>query len=244
MNEVVAIFLVAPLVVVPLGYRLLEVAAPGYAPPAVTRLGMILAGALLALSFLFPTGLRRPVRDPVARPDRRDRGRRRRPAPSLARRCCDPGRPTRSSRRWPSSPRAPPSPSRTGSGSSRSGSRPTSSPLTMVHFHFAGFALPLAGALAFTRRPQRWLEVATGAVIVGIPTTALGFFGFAAANWIGAVLTAIGGLGIGLATIAIARSLATRPADGPGDPRRCQPARVDAARDRLRHPDADRRRPG
>ena len=80
----------------------------------------------------------------------------------------------------------------------------------MVHFHFAGFALPLAGALAFTRRPRRWLEVATGAVIVGIPTTALGFFGFAAANWIGATLTAAGGFGIGLATIAVARTLATR----------------------------------
>ena len=38
MDEVVAIFLVAPLVVVPLGYRLLDAAAPGYAPPAVARL--------------------------------------------------------------------------------------------------------------------------------------------------------------------------------------------------------------
>ena len=61
MNEVVAIFLVAPLVVVPLGYRLLAVAAPGYAPLAVTRIGMVVAGALLALSFLFPTGLAAPA---------------------------------------------------------------------------------------------------------------------------------------------------------------------------------------
>ena len=47
--------------------------------------------------------------------------------------------------------------------------------LTAVHFHFAGFVLPLAGALAYARRPGRWLEIALGAVVVGIPITALGF---------------------------------------------------------------------
>ncbi len=211
MNEVVAIFLVAPLVVVPLGYRLLEVAAPGYAPPPVTRLGMIVAGALLALSFLFPAGLAALYVMPwlvLTGLTAVTAGIRLLRSPDLLR----------------------PGPAHavvaalaflaTGAAfafADRLGIQPFGFPadvitLTMVHFHFAGFALPLAGALAFTRRPHRWLEVATGAVIVGIPTTALGFFGFAAANWIGAVLTALGGLGIGLATIAIARSLATRPA--------------------------------
>ena len=80
--------------------------------------------------------------------------------------------------------------------------------LTAVHFHYAGFVLPLAGALAWTRRPTRWLELALGAVVVGIPITALGFFGLPVANWMGAMLTAAGGFGIGLATLAIARTLA------------------------------------
>jgi hypothetical protein len=211
MNEVVAIFLVAPLVIVPLGFRLLGVAAPGYAPPAVTRVGMFAAGALLALSFLFPAGLAALYAIPwlvLTGVSALVAGLRLLRSPDLLR----------------------PGPAHaivaalaflaTGAAfafADRLGAQPFGFPadvitLTMVHFHFAGFALPLAGALAFTRRPHRWLEVATGAVIVGIPTTALGFFGFAAANWIGAALTAAGGFGIGLATIAVARSLATRPA--------------------------------
>jgi Ca2+/Na+ antiporter len=211
MNEVVAIFLVAPLVVVPLGFRLLEVAAAGYAPPAVTRVGMVAAGALLALSFLFPTGFAALYAIPwlvLTGISALVAGVRLLRSPELMR----------------------PGPAHaivaalaflaTGAAfafADRLGVQPFGFPadvitLTMVHFHFAGFALPLAGALAFACRPHRWLEVATGAVIVGIPTTALGFFGFAAANWVGALLTATGGFGIGLATIAVARTLATRPA--------------------------------
>ena len=82
----------------------------------------------------------------------------------------------------------------------RSTSPPTIILLTAVHFHFAGFVLPLAGALAYGRRPGRWLEIALGAVVVGIPITALGFLGIPYANWIGAMLTAVGGFGIGVAT--------------------------------------------
>ena len=80
--------------------------------------------------------------------------------------------------------------------------------LTAVHFHFAGFVLPLAGALAWTRRPSRWLELALGAVVFGIPITALGFLGLPLANWIGSMFTAAGGFGIGIATLAVARSMA------------------------------------
>jgi len=79
--------------------------------------------------------------------------------------------------------------------------------LTAVHFHFAGFVLPLGGALAYGRRPRRWLEIALGAVVVGIPVTALGFLGLPFANWVGAMLTASGGFGIGLATLLVARTL-------------------------------------
>ena len=82
--------------------------------------------------------------------------------------------------------------------------------LTAVHFHFAGFVLPLAGALAYGGDRRRWLAIALGAVVVGIPVTALGFLGLPLANWVGAVLTASGGFGIGLATIAIARTLSRR----------------------------------
>ena len=84
--------------------------------------------------------------------------------------------------------------------------------LTAVHFHFAGFVLPLAGALAYARRPRRWLELGIGAVVVGIPITALGFFDLPLANWVGAVLTATGGLAIGMGTLAIAGTLHGRTA--------------------------------
>ena len=101
----------------------------------------------------------------------------------------------------------------------RLGARPFDFPatiilLTAVHFHFAGFVLPLAGALAYRVRPSRWLEIALGAVVVGIPVTALGFFGIPIANWIGAMLTAVGGFGIGLATLLVARTMARRSAVG------------------------------
>ena len=97
----------------------------------------------------------------------------------------------------------------------RLGARPFDFPadiilLTAVHFHFAGFVLPLAGALAYRRRPRRWLEIALGAVVIGIPITALGFLGIPYANWIGAMLPAAGGFGIGVATILVAPGL------GPG----------------------------
>ena len=211
MNEIAAIFLVAPLVVVPLGYRLTDVAAPGYGAPAITRVGLVVAGALLALSFLFPPGLAGLYVIPWL-------------VLTWATALVVGVRLLRSPDLW-----------RPGLAhavvaalgflaigaafamADRLGVQPFGFPadvirLTMVHFHFAGFALPLAGALAFARRPRPWLDVATGAVIVGIPMTALGFFGFAAAAWIGSVLTATGGFAIGLATIAVARTLSTRAA--------------------------------
>lgn len=73
--------------------------------------------------------------------------------------------------------------------------------LTAVHFTFAGFALVLIGTLSHAARPGRAIAAAVGAVIIGIPITAIGFFGVAVAALIGALLVAAGGLGIGVALL-------------------------------------------
>lgn len=73
--------------------------------------------------------------------------------------------------------------------------------LTAVHFTFAGFALVLVGARIYEARPRRWLEAALAALVVGMPVTALGFFGVPPATLVGALLVAIGGLGIGAALL-------------------------------------------
>jgi hypothetical protein len=79
--------------------------------------------------------------------------------------------------------------------------------LTAIHFVFAGFALPLVGAAAWRRRSVPSLELALGAVVVGIPLTAFGFLGFPTINWIGALLVAAGGFGVGSATLSTAGHL-------------------------------------
>jgi hypothetical protein len=43
---------------------------------------------------------------------------------------------------------------------------------------------------------------------IGTPLTAFGFFGFPILNWLGAMLVAIGGVGVGMTTIAVARKRA------------------------------------
>lgn len=84
--------------------------------------------------------------------------------------------------------------------------------LTAVHFHVAGFVLTLVGALAARERPGRAVTVAVGSLIVGTPLTALGFFGFPLVSWVGALLVAGGGIGIGAATLAIGHRVADGPA--------------------------------
>ena len=81
---------------------------------------------------------------------------------------------------------------------------PTLVLLAAVHYHVAGFVLVLAGTEAWRHRPSRWLAAAVAAVIVGIPVTALGFFGLPIVNWVGAMLVAGGGLGIAIAHLAAA----------------------------------------
>jgi hypothetical protein len=70
--------------------------------------------------------------------------------------------------------------------------------LTAVHFTFAGFVLVLVGTLAHVARPGRLSAVAVGAVVVGISVTAVGFFGVDVAALVGAVLVGTGGLGLGV----------------------------------------------
>ncbi len=76
--------------------------------------------------------------------------------------------------------------------------------LTAIHFHFAGFLLPIAGAMAYRRRPAIAVEAAIGAVIVGIPLTAFGFFGFPLPSLVGSLLVAGGGFVIGIAHLVAA----------------------------------------
>jgi hypothetical protein len=77
--------------------------------------------------------------------------------------------------------------------------------LTAVHFHVAGFVLTLAGSLAARRRPGFGIDAALVALIIGTPLTALGFFGLPVVSWVGALLVATSGIGIGLTTIAVSR---------------------------------------
>lgn len=208
MNVVVPLFLLAPLVLVPLGYRLLEVVSPESRPPALALRFVLLAAGLLVIAFRLEASL---IAGVLALPWLMVTG----------------GTAAAAGVRWMRGPdRFQPNVRHATDAAvtfltvgaifaltDRLGIQPfgfstTIILLTAVHFHFAGFVLPLAGALAWTRRPSRWTELALGAVVVGIPITALGFFGLPPANWIGAVLTAAGGFGIGLATLAVARSMA------------------------------------
>lgn len=212
MNGIVPLFLLAPLVLVPLGYRLLEIAAPGSRPPAVAVRLLPVGAGLLLISFLLPTGVVAAILATpwlaIAAGTALAAG---------ARLVRDPDRFEPDVRHATDAAVAFLAVGATFAVIDRLGVQPfgfsaTVILLTAVHFHFAGFVLPLAGALAFARRPSRWLEVALGLVVIGIPVTALGFLGLPLANWIGAVLTASGGFVIGLATLVVARTLARRAA--------------------------------
>ncbi|MBA2720552.1 MAG: YndJ family transporter [Chloroflexi bacterium] len=84
--------------------------------------------------------------------------------------------------------------------------------LTAVHFHVAGFVLTLAGALAARQQPGIAIHALVAGLIVGMPLTALGFFGYPLLSWVGALLVATGGIGVGLVLIMISRSTMDRVA--------------------------------
>jgi hypothetical protein len=69
--------------------------------------------------------------------------------------------------------------------------------LTAVHFTFAGFVLVIVGTLAHAAAPTRLAAAGVAGVILGIPVTAVGFFGVEAAALGGALLVAAGGAAIG-----------------------------------------------
>ncbi len=215
MSVVVALFLLAPLVVIPLGFRLLDIAVSGSRPPTLVLNVDLLAAGILVVAFLLPAG---PLAAVLALPWLVVTA-----GTALAaglRLLQDPNRFRPNLRHATDAAVAFLAIGAVFAVIDRLGARPLDlSPaiilLTAVHFHYAGFVLPLAGALAQRRRPSRWLEIALGAVVVGIPITALGFIGVPFANWIGAMLTAFGGLGIGLTTVLIARILLRGPAVGP-----------------------------
>lgn len=214
MNVVVPLLLMAALVLIPLGFRLLGMVVPGSEPPAALRMATIPAAIALAVSFAQPAGV---IAAALALPWLALTG-----LVALAaavRLLRDPGRFRPGPRHAIDAAVAFLAIGATFAMTDRLGIRPfdfsaTIILLTAVHFHFAGFVLPLAGALAYRRRPSRWLEFALALTVIGIPTTALGFFGLPAVNWVGSMLVATGGFTIGLATLATASSMTSRLAQG------------------------------
>jgi len=83
--------------------------------------------------------------------------------------------------------------------------------LTAVHFHVAGFVLVLVGELLRRRVGPGVVAAGLTALVIGIPTTALGFLGVDGAALVGGWLVAVGGIVIGTGHI---RAGLRGPADG------------------------------
>lgn len=214
MTIVVPLLLLAPLLLVPLGYRLIGLAAQGSEPPVRLRMAAFPAAIVLAVAYTQPQGW---VAAALALPWLAVTG-----LVALVagvRFLRDPARFRPGPRHAVDAAVAFLAIGASFAVTDRLGARPfgfdpTIILLTAVHFHFAGFVLPLAGALTYRRRPARWLEIALGLVVVGIPTTAVGFFGLPIVNWSGSMLVATGGFGIGAATLLSAGGSVSRVARG------------------------------
>lgn len=84
--------------------------------------------------------------------------------------------------------------------------------LTAVHFHHAGFTLPIsAGLLTRTREPGPW-RVAAVAVVVAVPLTAIGITASPIVELIGAWLTAAAAIGVALGLLSRSRNQPLIPA--------------------------------
>lgn len=207
-----ALFLVGPLVVVPLGLRLIELPAASFPDRAIALIGRwsIVAALPLAVAFALPAGL---------------------PAGLLALpwlTVCGAGAAAAATALVGELPRFRPNVRHADhvalgflavgasfAAADRFGFRPfgfddTIIRLTAVHFHFAGFVLPIVGGMAYRRRPAIAVEAALGALVVGIPLTAFGFFGFPIPSIAGSLLVAGGGFVIGLAHLAAAAGRPSR----------------------------------
>lgn len=76
--------------------------------------------------------------------------------------------------------------------------------LTAVHFHVAGFLLVLVGELLRRRGQSALVGPGLTALVIGIPTTALGFLGVGGAALVGAWLVAFGAVVIGIGHLRVA----------------------------------------
>ena len=211
MNAVGALFLLAPLVLVPLGFRMIE---PGR--PLASRLhrlavrGSWPAAAALAVAMALPAGGPAAV---LA-------------MPWLAIACL---RAVAAAAEVPGHARGP----RRDAGwidasaaaflvvgaswivADRLGLRPMGFEplvvrLTAVHFHFAGFGLLLVAGRLAERRPGRAgraVRVAAALVVVGVPLVAAGFLGLPVVGLAGVVLVAAAGLTIGALQIRVAGTM-------------------------------------
>ena len=77
--------------------------------------------------------------------------------------------------------------------------------LTAVHFHVAGFVLVLVGELLRRRVGSAFVAAGLAVLVIGIPTTALGFLGVESATLIGGWLVAVGGIVIGTGHVRAGR---------------------------------------
>lgn len=206
---IVALFLVAPLVVVPLGLRLIGRSGEGHLDRLMRAavLASVPSAVLLAAAFLLPAG---PIGALFA-------------LPWLGTTALAAGSAVIGFAHDPD--RLRPTPRRAmdvacgflvvGAAfalTDRAGIRPfdfttTIILLTAVHFHFAGFALVLAGALAWRARPGRAIGLGLGLLVIGIPMTALGFFGLPLVAWFGVILVATGAIAVALATLVLGRAM-------------------------------------
>jgi hypothetical protein len=208
-----ALFLLGPLVLVPLGFRLIE---PGR--PLADRLhrlavrGSWPAGAALALAMALPAG---PPATALAVPWLGIAGLR---AVAAAAEHSGQAGESHPDARWIDSAAA----AFLVVGAlwivaDRLGLRPMGFDplivrLTAVHFHFAGFGLLLVAGRLTERRPGGAIRAAAVLVVVGMPLVATGFFGAPFVGLIGVVLVVTAGLTIGALHLRLAGSMSNGPA--------------------------------
>jgi uncharacterized protein (UPF0548 family) len=78
--------------------------------------------------------------------------------------------------------------------------------LTAVHFHYAGFALPIVAGIVASTTHRSWLIPA--GVVVGVPFTAAGITSGGALEWVSATFMAVSGLGTAWLLVRYSRSVA------------------------------------